>query len=415
MNYCIIAIGDELLIGQVTDTNSGWIARHLTPFGWNVQNIKLVADNASQIKQAIIEAFAMADCIIMTGGLGPTKDDITKATLCEYFGCTLVHDTETAQNVADIVARLGLKMNQYTATQAMVPSVCQVIQNEVGTAPIMWFEKDGKILVSLPGVPFEMETMMQRRVIPMLTSHIPSATTTLHKTFIVVGYPESNLAMKLADFEQSLPSHIHLAYLPQPSLFVRLRLTGILNDKNLLESQFRELTESLRSILGEAVLCEQDLAVEAILGELLKKKGLTVSTAESCTGGNVAHLITQVAGSSQYFTGAVVSYDNSVKRKLLGVPQAILDEFGAVSRETVEQMAVGAAQLLGTDCAIATSGIAGPSGGTPEKPVGTVWMAAKCGDKLVTERKLFFGDRNRVIERASFHAILMLIRLLVSF
>ncbi len=414
MNYSIIVIGDELLIGQVTDTNSGWIARHLTPFGWAPKYVKVISDDSSQIKQAINEAFAQVDCVLMTGGLGPTKDDITKETLREYFGGTMIEDHDTVLNIQAVVSRLNLKVNPYTAAQAMVPSSCKVIQNEVGTAPIMWFEKDGKVLVSMPGVPFETETMMERSVIRLLTNRFPSDTHISHRTFIVVGYPESDLAMKLDGYERSLPQYIHLAYLPQPALYIRLRLTGMSRDGQTLAEDMEHFSSALLSELGSAVICTEDLPMEAILGEVLKSKGLNLATAESCTGGNIAHRITSVAGSSAYFKGTVVAYSNEVKQHVLHVPEETLKQFGAVSEPTAIAMVTGVSKLLGTECAIATTGIAGPGGGTEEKPVGTVWIAVRCGGVIKTEKKLFFGNRSRVIERASTEGITMLLRCLLA-
>ncbi len=414
MDYSIIVIGDELLIGQVTDTNSGWIARHLTPFGWNPKFVKVIGDNAEQITQAIDEAFAQTDCVLMTGGLGPTKDDITKPTLCRYFGGSLVLDEQTRLNVMEVVNRLNLKINDYTARQALVPTSCRIIQNQVGTAPIMWFEKGGKVLVSLPGVPFETETMMKRSVIHLLTERFPTDIHICHRTFIVVGYPESDLAIRLNDYELSLPTHIHLAYLPQPGLYIRLRLTGTLANSDMLTEQMDTFSRKLTELLGSSIICDEDKPTEAILGDVLTRMNLTLSTAESCTGGNIAHRITSVAGSSQYFMGSVVAYDNSIKTSVLHVPSQLINDFGAVSEHTVRAMVNGVCDLMHTQCAIATSGIAGPGGGTPDKPVGTVWVAAKYGNSVVAEKKLFFGNRAQVIERATTHGITLLLRLLLN-
>lgn len=414
MDYSIIVIGDELLIGQVTDTNSGWIARHLTPFGWNPKFVKVIGDNAEQITQAIDEAFAQTDCVLMTGGLGPTKDDITKPTLCRYFGGSLVLDEPTRLNVMEVVNRLNLKINDYTARQALVPTSCRIIQNQVGTAPIMWFEKEGKVLVSLPGVPFETETMMKRSVIHLLTERFPTDIHICHRTFIVVGYPESDLAIRLNDYELSLPTHIHLAYLPQPGLYIRLRLTGTLANSDMLTEQMDTFSRKLTELLGSSIICYEDKPTEAILGDVLTRMNLTLSTAESCTGGNIAHRITSVAGSSQYFMGSVVAYDNSIKSSVLHVPSQLINDFGAVSEHTVRAMVNGVCDLMHTQCAIATSGIAGPGGGTPDKPVGTVWVAAKYGNSVVAEKKLFFGNRAQVIERATTHGITLLLRLLLN-
>lgn len=411
MDISIIVIGDELLIGQVTDTNSGWIARHITPYGWKVKTVRVVADDADDIKHAISESFAQTDVILMTGGLGPTKDDITKQTLCDYFGGELVLDEATRQNVNMIFEKRHLVMNELTARQAMVPSSCRVIQNEVGTAPLMWFEHDGKVLVSMPGVPHETETMMERAVIPQLIKHFNSNVDIEYRTFVVIDYTESALAGKLDDFERNLPPYIHLAYLPRPGI-IRLRLSGIHANQQQLETDMARQSGLLHDILGEAIICDGDLTLPEIIGNMLKQKGLTLSTAESCTGGNIAHVITEVPGSSEYFVGSVVSYCNRVKHDLLAVPQDVLDTAGAVSEPTVAQMVRGVSSLLSTDCAVSTSGIAGPGGGTAEKPVGTVWMAAKCGNEVSTFCGQFPGNRSRVIDRATTEVLKLLLKLL---
>ncbi|MCH4155725.1 MAG: CinA family nicotinamide mononucleotide deamidase-related protein [Muribaculaceae bacterium] len=411
MDVSIIAIGDELLIGQVTDTNSGWIARHLSPLGWNVHTVRVVADDSEEIFKAIDESFAETNIVLCTGGLGPTKDDITKPTLCRYFGGELVYDEATARNVQEVVDTRHLKMNPLTAAQANVPSSCRVIQNKVGTAPLMWFEKDGKVLVSMPGVPFETETMMELEVIPQLLKHFSVNDHIVYRTFIVIDYSESVLAIKLDEFERQMPDYIHLAYLPKPGV-IRLRLTGTSKDEAKIIADMDRLSAQLHDILGDAIVCSEDKSLSEILGIKLREKGLTVASAESCTGGNIAHQITEIAGSSEYFVGTVVSYCNRVKNALLKVPNEILDTVGAVSQETAEQMSRGVSELLGTDCAMSTTGIAGPGGAEPGKPVGTVWIAAKYGDKLVSECFHFPGSRDRVIDRATTTAIIMLLKLL---
>ena len=411
MDVSIIVIGDELLIGQVVDTNSGWIARHLSPYGWKVKNVRVVADAADDIMHAIDESMAQTDVVLMTGGLGPTKDDITKQVLCDYFGGTLVLDEATQQNVNRIFEKRHLTMNNLTAQQAMVPTSCRVIQNEVGTAPLMWFERDGKVLVSMPGVPHETETMMERAVIPQLLKHFESDVDIEYRTFVVIDYTESEVAEKLDDFERQLPPYIHLAYLPKAGI-LRLRLTGVWTDRNQLVYSIEAQSRKLHEILGDAIICDGDHTLPEIIGSMLREKGLTMSTAESCTGGNIAHVITEVPGSSEYFIGSVVSYCNEVKNKLLNVPAEVLNTVGAVSEPTVKQMSCGVSALLGTDCAVSTSGIAGPGGGTPDKPVGTVWMAAKCGDEVVTCCGHFPGNRSRVIDRATTEVLKMLLKLL---
>ena len=411
MQVSIIVIGDELLIGQVQDTNSGWIARHLAPFGWSVKSVKVVGDNAHDIFSSIDEAFTESSVVLMTGGLGPTKDDITKPTLCKYFGGEMRLDEETRRNVDMIFEKRHIVMNELTAAQAIVPSSCRVIQNQVGTAPLMWFEKDGKVLVAMPGVPFETETMMQREVIPQLLSHFEGKNHIEHRTFVVIDHSESALAIKLSEFEDALPSHIHLAYLPQPGV-IRLRLSGHSTDADSLNAEMQHLSNKLSCIIGESIISYHDKTLAEILGDMLRERNLTVSTAESCTGGNIAHQITKVAGCSDYFLGSVVSYSNSVKSNLLGVSSQDLQNHGAVSQPVVEQMACGVCEATATNCALATSGIAGPGGEVPGKPVGTVWIAAKCNDQLVSDRFHFPGNRERVIQRATTQALIMLIKLI---
>lgn len=413
MDVSVIAIGDELLIGQVVDTNSGWIARHLNPLGWNVKSVIVIGDDSNEIFKAIDEAFAQTDIVLTTGGLGPTKDDITKPTLCRYFGGELVYDKEVERNVLEVLNKRHLKINELTATQAMVPSTCRVIQNEVGTAPIMWFEKSGKVLVAMPGVPFETEQMMERKVIPQLLKRFVPDEHIEHRTFVVIDYMESKLAMTLADFENELPEYIHLAYLPKMGV-IRLRLSGRLRDGEALKADMARLSKRLHNILGDSIVSYEDKPLAAIVGDKLKAKGLKLSTAESCTGGNVAHAITLNAGSSEYFEGSVVAYSNDVKRNVLKVPAEVLSSVGAVSRETVEAMCSGVASLMATDCAIATSGIAGPGGGTPEKPVGTVWVAVKCGERVESECYHLPGTRDRVIERTTTNVLCKLIKMLIA-
>lgn len=413
MDISIIVIGDELLIGQVTDTNSGWIARHVNPLGWNVKSVKVIGDNESEILKAIDEGFAQADLVLTTGGLGPTKDDITKEAMRKYFGGSMVYDTEVEKNVLEVVEKRHLKINDLTAAQAYVPSSCRVIQNRVGTAPIMWFEREGKVLVAMPGVPFETEQMMEREVIPQLMHHFCSDEHIMHRTFIVIDYSESALAMKLEQFENGIPESIHLAYLPRPGI-IRLRLTGRSADGDKLAADMDRLSSQLHDLLGNSIISYEDKPVASILGDMLRERNLTVSTAESCTGGNIAHEITEIAGSSDYYVGSVVSYSNEVKQSVLGVSPSVLAAEGAVSKPVVEQMCRGVGALLRTQCSIATSGIAGPGGGSLEKPVGTVWICVQCGEKQVAERCHFPGTRDRVIDRATMTGMLMLIKLLRS-
>lgn len=411
MEVSVIVIGDELLIGQVVDTNSGWIARHLNQFGWSVKTVQVISDSAEEILKAIDRAFEQTDIVLTTGGLGPTKDDITKFAMCQYFGGEMVLDQDTLKNVEKIVAERHLSMNSLNESQALVPTSCRVIQNQVGTAPIMWFEKNNKVLVAMPGVPYETETMMQCEVLPQLLRRFETNENIEHRTFIVIGYAESALALKLESFENELPSYIHLAYLPKPGI-VRLRLTGTHNNSEMLKCEMDELTVKLDAILGDSIISHVDKSISAILGEKLREQSMTFATAESCTGGNIAHQITSIAGSSDYYVGTVVSYSNKVKHELLNVSKSDLQTYGAVSEPVVKQMVTGICELLGSDCAVATSGIAGPGGGSEEKPVGTVWIAAKVRDKIITQCKHLPGSRDRVIERATTEAQIMLLNLL---
>lgn len=409
MDISVIAIGDELLIGQVTDTNSGWIARHINPLGWRVKSVRVIGDDSGEIFKAIDDAFRETDIVLTTGGLGPTKDDITKETLCRYFGGEMIYDKSVEANILEVVASRNLKINSLTAAQAYVPSSCRVIQNKVGTAPIMWFEKGNKVLVSMPGVPFETEAMMTTEVIPQLYKNFCSDEHIMHRTFVVIDYSESLLAMRLEEFEKSMPSYIKLAYLPKPGI-IRLRLSGISKQTDALEKDINDLSEQLCEILGDSIISTEDKPISAIAGDMLKKRNFTLATAESCTGGNIAHEITEIPGSSDYFVGSVVSYANYVKSSLLNVSEDILNTAGAVSKETVEQMVTGVAALMNVNCAVATSGIAGPGGGSPEKPVGTVWISVFCDGKITTELHKFGGSRERVIERATTAALIMLVK-----
>ena len=413
MNVEIIVIGDELLIGQVTDTNSGWIARELNHIGWEVTEITTVRDRSREITDALNSSFGRVDVVLMTGGLGPTKDDITKQTLCDYFGGKLVFDESVFANVEAIFRRRKLTMNDSTRNQAYVPNMCTVIQNPVGTAPVMWFERNGKVLVSMPGVPTEMKTVMKEVVISRLREYFQDHSSILHRTCLVKDFTESRLSETLSDFEAQLPACIKLAYLPTPGV-IRLRLTARGDEESYLQKIIDDEFFKLRTILGSHLFCGSDTTLAGALGSILAERGETLATAESCTGGNIAHEITRIAGSSVYFKGSVVAYSNEVKTRVLNVSSEILSGFGAVSRETVLQMVSGVQRLLSSDCAIATSGIAGPDGGSVEKPVGTVWIAVRYGERSEVECFCFEGDREQVIARATQSALLMLIQLMTK-
>ncbi len=404
----IITIGDELLIGQVVDTNSAWMAESLNHIGAEVIRIVSVRDRHDEILQAIDEAMGVADVVLLTGGLGPTKDDITKQALCDYFNTKLVFDEGVFENVKHILSG-RVPINQLNKDQALVPEACTVINNRVGTASVSWFEKDDRILVSMPGVPQEMKVVMAEEVLPRLRAR-SGVEAVVHRTFWVRNYPESVLAETLEVWESQLPDTIRLAYLPNAGI-IRLRMTAR-GEEAVVVNQMRDEAVKLYSILGRDIIAEGETSLEKLLGDALRQHGMTVSTAESCTGGNVAARITSIAGSSDYFKGAIVAYANEVKMNLLQVSPHVLDEFGAVSEEVVVAMVKGVMNALGTDCAMAISGVAGPGGGTVEKPVGTVWIAAACGSEIRTFKQAFDRGREVNIERACNNALLLLLELL---
>lgn len=409
MKAAVIIIGDEILLGRVTDTNSGFIARIFDPMGIRVDRIVTVGDNGTDISRAVRELTAEYPLVITTGGLGPTKDDITKKVLCEIYGGELRPDPEVLANVESVFARRGLQMNELTRTQALVPTSCRVVQNRLGTAPIMMFRNDaGHLLVSMPGVPFETCGMLAGGLATDIAREFMPDAVTAHRTLVVTGITESGLAERLDAIESALPPSLHLAYLPD-SPVIRLRIDSSGTDKEAVESAADDLFGRLRDELGELVIATEDVSVAQRLEQVLTETGLTVGTAESCTGGNIAHCLTAIAGSSAVFNGGIVSYSNDVKHNVLGVSYDDLAAHGAVSEPVVRQMAEGACRVLGTDCAMATSGIAGPGGGSAEKPVGTVWMAVRTPAGTVSRMKRFPGDRNRVITRATTEAMLMLL------
>ena len=399
MNVSIIVIGDELLIGQVTDTNSGFLARTMRPAGWTVVDVDVVPDDNERIRRAVTEALDRADVVLTTGGLGPTKDDITKQALMDVFGGQLYRDEAVEANVREVVGKRGIRLNSLTADQALVPTSCRVIQNRLGTAPIMVFERDGKTLVSMPGVPFETRGMFTSEVFPMLMKRYAPDVALRSDVVQAVDITESDLAIRLSSWEESLPPFLHLAYLPQPGL-IRLRLDGSHTDRAVLDAEMDRRRAELIALVGDNLFAEKDITPAAYLVELLGERDLKVATAESCTGGSVSAAITSVPGASAVMQGAVVSYSNDVKTGVLGVDPAAIAAEGAVSAPVVEQMAAGAARLCGADCAIATSGVAGPGGGTPDKPVGTVWICILTPAATVAWCSHFPGDRARVVDRA---------------
>ncbi len=406
MNISIIIIGDEILLGRVTDTNSGLIARTFAADGWQVKRIRTVGDKAADIRQAIEESMAESELTVTTGGLGPTRDDITKGEMLDIFGGELVHDPAVARNIEEIFANRNIKLNDLTRAQAMVPSSCTVIQNRLGTAPIMWFEKDGHALVAMPGVPYETRGMLPQ-VAQTVHERFGRGGLVLHREFTVTGISESALAERLAAFEDSLAPNFKLAYLPNPGEIV-LRLDADYTTAPAEADGFDALCTSLKTLLGANLAAEGKLSPAELLLHALRARRYTVATAESCTGGNIAHLITAIPGCSDTMLGGVVSYSNDVKMQTLGVTRRALEQYGAVSRAVAGQMVEGIRRLTGADCAVATTGIAGPSGGSAEKPIGTVWIAAATPQQTITECFHFGGDRQAVIDRASAQALMLL-------
>lgn len=405
MNAEIITIGDELLIGQVVDTNSAWMAEQLNLIGIRVIQITSIADRREQILTTLKEASARADIILISGGLGPTRDDITKNTLCEYFGTRLVFNQEAFDNIVRLFGVRGYTITPVNRAQAELPESCTPLQNVNGTAAGMWFEEKGTIYVSMPGVPFELQGLMNDHVLPRLAKI--NGQKIIHRTILTHGVGESFLAAKIEAWEDSLPGHIRLAYLPQPGI-VRLRITGTGTDRQLLENEIDEYANKLYAIIPEYIFGEGEDTLELVVSRLLKEHGYTLATAESCTGGYIAHLITGHAGSSEFFKGSVVAYSNEIKENILGVSADTLSQHGAVSRETVFEMAAGIVRHFHVDCAIAVSGIAGPGGGTAEKPVGTTWISV-LSPKGAETRMFTFGEhRGRNIRRAALAALDML-------
>ena len=403
----IITIGDEILIGQIVDTNSAWMAKQLNLIGIKVKQITSVSDDEAHIMEALQLAEGRAEIILITGGLGPTKDDITKLTMAKHFGMGFRRDEETLKNVTNIFARLNRPMIDVNIRQADVPDGCVVIQNKNGTAPCMWFDHHGKIFVSMPGVPHEMMYLMDEEILPRLKAsfELPSI---VHKTILTAGLGESFLAQQIAGIEESLPAHIKLAYLPRLGQ-VRLRLSASGANEEVLKAEVQTYAQQIIAELKSYVMVEDDVPLEKAILDLMTARKLTLSTAESCTGGYIAHLITQHPGCSAVYAGGAVSYSYELKESMLGVKPDTLNTFGAVSEQTVLEMAAGAVKHFNTDYAVAVSGIAGPDGGTAEKPVGTVWIAV--ASKTDVQAKVFkFGNKRiQNIERSASAALTMIL------
>ena len=400
----IITIGDELLIGQVVDTNSAWMAEKLNEAGIELYQVTSIHDDREHILAAIDEAMQRVDIVLTTGGLGPTKDDITKGVLCEYFGTTLVESEQVREHICELYSKRPDVLNRLTATQWQVPQDADILPNRVGSAPLMVFHKGEKVLASMPGVPYEMMTGMEEQILPYLQRYMQGGGKhdIIHRTILVSGISESGLAIRIEAWEDALPKSIHLAYLPKDST-IRLRLSSY---GEATEEEIDRQIGLLLPLIGEYVVETDDVPLEVHIGEMLKQRGQTIATAESCTGGKLAALLNKHAGSSAFYKGSVVAYANEVKEQVLGVSPETLKTHGAVSEETVLQMAEGVRRLLGTDYAIATSGIAGPDGGSAEKPVGTVWIGWATPAGSSAEYFQLGKLREQVTDRACMKALI---------
>lgn len=408
----IITIGDELLIGQTIDTNSAWMGAELSMIGFDVWRKISIHDINQDILNTLNEVSGRSDVVLITGGLGPTSDDITKSTLCEFFNTRLVINSEVLLMIEEMMNKRQFPMNENNRRQAEVPESCRVLKNATGTAPGMWFEKDGTIFVSMPGVPLEMKYIMKEHVLPELNKRFTSQVI-IHRNIMTYGAPEARLSELLMSFEAALPKNIKLAYLPSSGI-IKLRLTGTGTNRQILSDNIEDQVNNLYRIIPDLIYAENEESFESVIGKLLRKKKKTICTAESCTGGRIANMITSVPGSSSYFKGSIIAYDNSVKTQLLGVMKEIIASDGAVSEQVIIQMAEGIRRLFNTDFAVATSGIAGPDGGTEQKPVGTVWIAVASENGTVTSKHVFGNDRITNIERFSIAALNLVRKQIIS-
>ena len=406
MKATIITIGDEILIGQILDTNSRYISRTLNAHGIVVAERTSIGDNRTQIVETLDRALSQSEIVIITGGLGPTKDDITKHTLCEYFGSILRYDEVEAKHIRTLLEARNIAFNDLNRSQAMVPECCTVLHNAHGTAPGMWFEQEGRVVISLPGVPFEMQHLIDEEVMPRLTARF-ELREIIHRTMITFGIAESILAEKIATWEEALPEYLHLAYLPAPNV-VRLRLSAYEVEGKEISREIDAQFEKLHTIIPDNIAGFEDASVEELVHNILINRGQTLAVAESCTGGAIASKFTAQAGASAYFLCGVVSYSNESKCNVLGVQMSDIEQHGAVSEQVAKAMAQGAKVISGANFAISTTGIAGPTGGTKEKPVGTVWIGIATPDKCFAVRKNCGTDRSQIISRATAYAIAML-------
>ena len=406
MKSTIITIGDEILIGQILDTNSRYISQALNRIGVVVTERTSIGDSAEQIVSTLDRALAQSDVVIITGGLGPTKDDITKHTLAKYYNSELVYNEQVGSFVEQLLARRGIAFTELNRGQAMVPQCCTVLHNAHGTAPGMWFERDGKVVVSLPGVPFEMRHLIDDSVVPMLAERF-ELKAIVHRTMITSGIAESILAERIATWEDNLPDVLHLAYLPAPNV-VRLRLSAYEVDGQSISHMIDDEFDKLKGIIPEAIVGFEDATVEQLVHRWMTENGKTLSVAESCTGGAIAAKFTAMAGASAYFNAGVVSYSNEAKRDILGVNMDDIVRYGAVSETVAIQMAEGVRRAGQSDYAVSTTGIAGPTGGSAEKPVGTVWIGVATPKGSFAVLKNCGTDRSQIIDRATAYAIKLL-------
>jgi len=407
----LITIGDELLIGQVIDTNSAWLGEQLGLIGVAVTRRTAIGDSHDTIISTLQESMARSPLVIVTGGLGPTKDDITKKALCEMFACGTKEDDEVLAHITRLFARFGREVTDLNRLQAQIPEACSAIHNANGTAPGMWFEHQGGILISLPGVPYEMKGIMTDAGLPRIRSFF-STPFILHRTILTMGMGESWLSERIAEWEDALPTGFKLAYLPSPGR-VRLRISATGPEAEVRAEMLKQVT-GLEAMIPQLIYGQENDTIESVVGRLLLERNATLSTAESCTGGLVAHMVTSVPGSSAYFLGSIVAYSYEMKMQHLGVLPETLTRYGAVSEETVREMALGVCKATGSKYGIAISGIAGPAGGLPDKPVGTVWIAVQGPQGTRAKRYQFGDDRGRNIERSAHTALNMLRKVLVG-
>ncbi len=406
MQATILTIGDEILIGQIVDTNSVSISKHLNSAGIVVRERLSIGDDREQIIQSVERSLEKSEILIITGGLGPTKDDITKKTLCDLFGGELRYDEAVGEHVRSMLEKRGVAFNELNRGQALVPDCCTVLFNRHGTAPGMWFEREGRVVISLPGVPFEMEHLMTEEVMPRLKGRF-SLRSIVHRTLITSGLAESMLAERIAPWEDALPAYLKLAYLPNPGA-VRLRLSAYEVEGESVAREIEARFAELQKMIPEYVVGYESATVQELIHHTLIERGKTLSVAESCTGGRIASLFTAMPGASAYFLAGVVAYQNGVKERVLGVRSEDLMRYGAVSEAVARQMAEGVRSLTGADYGVATTGIAGPTGGSKEKPVGMVWMAVAGPEHTVAVCHHCGTDRGQIIDRASAHAIALL-------